>query len=211
MIETLNKYLIQHKSINIPGLGTIFTEHLPATFDVINKRILPPHYIYRFNKYFDAPDKEFFSYLAYERGVPDYEAIQLYNQFSLELRTAIKKDNKAEWSGVGTFTRSSTGDMVFEPVNNPNSLNAPVAAVRVVRGNAAHALLVGDQEKTSIEMTGLLNAEKIPKAIVKTYTWHRYALIVFAIAVLILIFHFINNGFSMASLANGSAIELHGK
>src|ERR1700712_2051602 len=133
MIETLNKYLIQHKSINIPGLGTIFIENLPAVFDVVNKRILPPHHEFRFNKYFDTPDKEFFNYLSSERGIPDFVAIQEYNQFAENLRTAIKQEDKAEWQDVGVFTKNSAGDIVFESQNNFNVLYAPVPAVRVIR------------------------------------------------------------------------------
>ncbi|WP_315816313.1 hypothetical protein [Paraflavitalea speifideaquila] len=59
MTEALTSYLIQHKSISIPGLGTVYIERIPAQTDFINKQILPPSYHFRFDKYFDAPDKEF--------------------------------------------------------------------------------------------------------------------------------------------------------
>ena len=201
MIEILNKYLIQHKSINIPGLGTIFIEHLPAVFDVVNKRILPPHYEFRFNKYFDTPDKEFFSYLSDEKGIPDYEAIQLYNQFAQDLRNSIRQDNKAEWNGVGVFTKNSSGDMIFEPVNNPASLYEPVPAVRVTRDKATHTVLVGDQEKTATEITELLNEETVETPVVKKERWWIYALILFIVALLFMIFHFYQNGFSLTATA----------
>ena len=206
MIDILNKYLIQHKSINIPGLGTIFIEHLPATLDVVNKRILPPHCEFRFNKYFDTPDKEFFHYLSAEKGIPDYEAIQLYNQFAQDLRTAIKQDDKAVWEDVGVFTKNNAGDMVFEQLSKPRPLYAPVSAVRIVRNTAAHTVLVGDQEMTTIEMTGLLNPEKTEKPAKKT--WWIYALIVFIIALLILFFYFYKNGFTLASAANQQPLHL---
>ena len=79
MFEELNSYLYQHKSISIPGLGTIYMESLPASIDSSSKNILPPLYYFRFDKYFDAPDKEFFSYLASEKNMADYEAIRWYN------------------------------------------------------------------------------------------------------------------------------------
>jgi hypothetical protein len=197
MIEILNKYLIQHKSINIPGLGTIFIEHLPATLDVINKRIVPPHYEFRFNKYFDTPDKEFFNYLAGEKGIPDYEAIQLYNQFAQDFRTALKQEDKAEWEEVGVFSKNSSGDMVFEQFNNPRALYAPVAAIRVVRDRADHAVLVGDKERTSIEMTGLLNEERIEKPVAVRKTWMIYALVIFIVVLLFIFFYFYKNDFSL--------------
>ncbi len=209
MIETLNKYLIQHKSINIPGLGTIFIEHLPAVFDVVNKRILPPHYEFRFNKYFDAPDKEFFNYLSYERNIPDYEAIRLYNQFAEDLRNTIKEDDKAEWSGVGVFTKNSSGDMLFESVSNPASLYAPVPAIRVGRDKADHPVPVMEQEKTRIETADLINEETIETPVVQKETWWIYALILFIVALLFMIFHFYQNGFSLVAVANRQAVEFN--
>lgn len=196
MIDILNKYLIQHKSINIPGLGTIFIEHLPATLDVINKRILPPHYEFRFNKYFDTPDKEFFNYLSSEKGIPDYEAIQLYNQFSQDFRNALKQEDKAEWKEVGMFSKNSSGDMVFEQFNNPRPLYTPISAVRMVRNKTDHAVLVGDKERTSIEMTGLLNDEKMEKPVAVRKTWLIYALVIFLIVLLFIFFYLYKNGFS---------------
>jgi hypothetical protein len=209
MIETLNKYLIQHKSINIPGLGTIFIEQLPATFDVVNKRILPPHYEFRFNKYFDTPDKEFFNYLSFEKGIPDYEAIRLYNQFAQDLRDSIKQEDRAEWEGVGVFTKNSAGDMSFESLTDPRPLYMPVPAIRVIRDKASHAVLVGDKEKTTVEMTGLLNEEKIERHSPEKIAWWVYALILFIIALIFIIFYFYQNGFTMASLANQKTIKLH--
>ncbi|MES1223866.1 MAG: hypothetical protein ABUT20_50690, partial [Bacteroidota bacterium] len=97
MFEILNSYLFQHKSISIPGLGTIVMERLPANTDIGSKNFLPPLYHFRFDKYFDAPDKDFFSYLASEKNIPDYEAIKWYNEFSLELRNKIKVEEKVKW------------------------------------------------------------------------------------------------------------------
>ncbi|HLZ88634.1 MAG TPA: hypothetical protein VKQ52_15370, partial [Puia sp.] len=64
MFAVLNAYLFQHRSISIPGLGTIYLETLPAAVDVADRTMQPPAYHFRFDKYFDAPDKEFFAFVA---------------------------------------------------------------------------------------------------------------------------------------------------
>lgn len=209
MIDILNMYLIQHKSINIPGLGTIFIEHLPATSDVGNQRILPPHFEFRFNKYFDTPDKEFFSYLSYQKGIADFEAIQLYNQFAQDFHTAIKQEDRAEWQDVGVFVKNSAGDLVFEPIQQTEMLYAPVPAVRIVRERAAHAVLVGDQEKTTVEMTSFLNDEKVEKPVVAARKWWLYAVILLIIATLVLFFLFYQKGFNITAAANRQTVALH--
>ena len=62
MFQVLNAYLFQHRSISIPGLGTIYLETFSASVDVADRIILPPLYQFRFDKYFDSPDREFFAF-----------------------------------------------------------------------------------------------------------------------------------------------------
>ena len=76
MNDILTSYLLQNKSISIPGLGSMYIERIPAQTDFVNKRILPPDYHFRFDKYFDAPDKDFFAYLAQQMNRGDYETIK---------------------------------------------------------------------------------------------------------------------------------------
>src|SRR5687767_8146900 len=102
MIPILTNYLVQHKSVSIPGLGTIYVERTPAQSDFVNRQILPPSYHYRFDKYFDTPDRDFFNFLAAHKEVADFEAIKLYNEWALEFRNTIRNQNSVEWENVGT-------------------------------------------------------------------------------------------------------------
>src|SRR5690606_17787775 len=103
MSDILNSYLVQHKSISIPGMGTIYVEDVPARSDFVNRQLLPPFSIYRFDKYFDAPDREFFAYLALHKQMADYEAIRWYNEFAYNLRAQIRNGGQAVWDGIGVF------------------------------------------------------------------------------------------------------------
>jgi hypothetical protein len=154
MFEVLNSYLFQHKSISIPGLGTIFLERLPANTDVGNRNFLPSLYYFRFDKYLDAPDKDFFSFLAAEKNIPDYEAIKWYNEFSHDLRNRIKQEEKVKWDDVGFLKKDYAGNVVFESApQNPEFLK-PVQANMVIRKDAQHHLLMGDKEITNYDLVG---------------------------------------------------------
>jgi hypothetical protein len=157
MFAVLNAYLYQHRSISIPGLGTIYLETLPAAVDVADRTMLPPVYHFRFDKYFDAPDKEFFAYLATQRNILDYEAIKWYNEFSFELRNRIKNEDAVNWDGVGVLKKDGSGNVLFEPVATPFDFLQPTPAMRVNRQDAQHTLLVGDRERTSGEMNEWLH------------------------------------------------------
>lgn len=192
MKNELYKYLLLHKSLSIPGLGTIFVERVPAQSDFVNKQLLPPSFHYRFDKYFDAPDKDFFGFLAQQRNIADYEAIRLYNEWAYELRNKIRTDNPVKVDRIGTLSRDLSGEIHFEAEAPVESYLNPVTATRVIRTHAKHALRVGDKEVYS-ELSGEdLNTHTA----VEKSPWWIYALVIAAIALILLILHFFNNGSS---------------
>lgn len=196
MMDVLKSYLVQHKSINIPGLGTIYLERVPARTDIVNKQLLPPQYTYRFDKYFDAPDAAFFSYLAEHKNVEDYEAIKWYNEFAYNLRAEIRTNEKAEWEGIGIFKKDLSGEIIFEDDSRQPAGLIPVMANRIIRNDASYHMLVGDKETTTVQMSELLN----DNVHVEKESWWIYALILAAIALCVLFFHFYRYGWSAGSL-----------
>ncbi len=207
MIDILNQYLFQHSGINVPGLGTILIEKTPAKSDFVNRQIFPPEFIFRFDKYYDTPDKDFFTYLSSGMSIPDYEAIQEYNQFAQDFRSKIKLEDKAVWKDVGVFFKNSSGDIEFEQLPVYQYLYKPIVAERVLRSDASHAILVGDREKTNFEMTELLNEDNQQK-VVKKQVWPLYAIVLFAVAVIFLVFHFYRYGVTLESISNRQPMEL---
>lgn len=148
MNNVLVSYLLQHKSISIPGLGSMYIERIPAQTDFVNRRILPPDYHYRFDKYFDAPDKDFFTYLAKQQNIADYEAIKWYNEWAYELRSKLREGQVIEWAGIGTLKKDISGEIVFESAGRIPGMQEPTPANRVIHTHTQHTMLVGDQEVT---------------------------------------------------------------
>lgn len=197
MFQVLNAYLFQHRSISIPGLGTIYLETFSASVDVADRTILPPLYQFRFDKYFDSPDREFFAYIASQRNVLDYEAIKWYNEFSLDLRNRIRTEENVHWEGVGILKKDEGGHVIFEPAPTSGLFMIPTSAIRVNRQNAQHTLLVGDQERTNVEMNEwLLDEEAVHK---RKRSWWIAALILAILALIALGWHFFVNGWSIGN------------
>jgi len=188
MYAELNRYLFQHKSISIPGLGSLVAETIPAVSDFANKQLLPVQVKFRFDKYFDSPDRDFFNYLAEKKNIPDFEAIKWYNEFAADLRNEIRTKEEAVWDGVGVFKKDFGGEIVFEPFAQKNEMYAAVRAERIIRSDATHSILVGDKEKTNYEMSELLNEVYVEKE-----SWWIYALILAAIGLSVLFFHLYSN------------------
>ncbi len=206
MYEVLNRYLFQHKSISIPGLGSLVAETIPAVSDFANKQLLPVQLKFRFDKYSDAPDREFFSYLSQTKNIPDFEAIGWYNEFASALRNKIRSGEEAVWQGVGVFKKDFGGEVVFEPAPPPYEFYPAVKAERIIRADARHSILVGDKEKTNYEMTELLNDE----VHVEKESWWIYALILAAIGLSVLFFHLYSNRMKWGVTGNQQKVQVLG-
>jgi hypothetical protein len=204
MYEVLNRYLFQHKSISIPGLGSLVAETIPAVSDFANKQLLPVQVKFRFDKYSDTPDRDFFSYLSKKNNVPDFEAIRWFNEFATGLRNTIRSGEEAVWQGVGVFKKDFGGEVVFEPAAAPYTFYQAVKAERIIRADAKHSILVGDKEKTNYEMTELLNDE----VHVEKESWWIYALILAAIALSVLFFHLYSNNFKWGVTGNQRKVQV---
>lgn len=200
-MDILNQYLFQHKRISIPGLGTLHMERIPARTDFANHQILPPAYAFRFDQYFDAPDKEFFAYLANHKHLPDYEAIRWYNEYSYDLRARIRNQEDAIWEGLGRFTVDDKGEIHFEANQKIAQRLKPIKVERILRADAQHQLLVGDNERSSSEMPELLADTHVERA-----SWWTYAIIIAAVALSIIGYQYFRSNMRFSSLFNQQAV-----
>jgi hypothetical protein len=204
MYTILNRYLFLHKSIPIPGLGTICMENQAATIDASTRTIHPPVYRFRFDKFFDSPDKDLFAYLSAQQKISDYEALRQYNDFAYSLRDRLNYFREAPWEGLGILKKDDMGEIHFESsILNPSFLQ-PVPAEKVVRTNAKHMLLVGDRERSSREMSDWFAEEPIHG----NRLWWLVALVGGIAAALVIMFHFSSSGWNVESTGNQQTIQV---
>jgi hypothetical protein len=218
MTDVLVSYLLQHKSISIPGLGSMYIERIPAQTDFVNRRILPPDYHFRFDKYFDAPDKDFFTYLAKQHNIADYEAIKWYNEWAYELRSKLREGGAVAWEGIGTLKKDINGEIVFESAGRIPTLQEPTAANRVIHTHTQHTMLVGDQEVTrniSGADTAVEEENTTPNPDEPfVYPWEKpkkkwwfFGLLIAAIALTTIFLRLYNEGFKPSALGNHQHIQ----
>jgi hypothetical protein len=227
MNNVLVSYLLQHKSISIPGLGSMYIERIPAQTDFVNRRILPPDYHFRFDKYFDAPDKDFFTYLAKQQNIADYEAIKWYNEWAYELRSKLREGQIVEWTGIGTLKKDISGEIIFESAGRIPSLQEPTPANRVIHTHTQHTMLVGDQEVTRKISNAEVNTnaqtvsdnndisgdEQVPdyppypEEPPKKRGWWIFALVIAALALTVIFMRVYKNGLTTSAAGNQQRIN----
>ena len=196
MYEALYQYFIQHKKLAVPGVGTFLLERIPAVNDFVNKQIHPPFYSVTLQAYADTPSFNFFKWLAEAFHISDHDAIIRFNDFVFDLKKQINDGSIIEWNGMGTISKSFSGEMKFAPSSEPG-LEKPVAAEKVIREKSEHMVRVGEDQKTSAEM-----AERRNIPVAKKSRWWIAALVAGLLALLFIGWYFYQHGIHVSSTAN---------
>jgi hypothetical protein len=202
MYNELYQYLAQHKQLSVPGIGTFLLERKPAEVDIPNRKITPPAYLILHQHIGNSPSKNFFVWLANALNISDREAVIRFNDFAFDLKQKIHAGNTIKWNGVGTLSKGLTGEIKFTCTLNVFDFERPVTAKKMIRKSAEHTVRVGEQEKTSTQMTALLN-----KPAEKKLYWWAYALVAGLLAMIFIFWYFSEHGLNIMSTANGKKLN----
>jgi hypothetical protein len=188
MYAELQQYLIFHRNLPVPGIGTFFLEQSPAVADLPNRVIHAPSYLVKHKSEVDSLPKHFFSWLGHVLGIPDREAQSLFEEFGHRMADDTRAGKIIRWHGVGEI-KSNEGQLQFNGYSFSDE-NA-VAAYKVIRENAQHQVRVGEDVRSSDEMTRMLKTE------VKTRKYSLLIpLIIFLLAIAYITWYFLQNGFT---------------
>ena len=196
MYEELYQYFIQHKKLAVPGVGTFLLERKPAVSDFVNKQINPPFYSVTLQASVDTPSINFFKWLAEALRITNHDAIIRFNDFAFDLKKQIYDGDTIHWNAVGTISKGLAGELKFAPAIE-SAIEKPVAAEKVIREKAEHMVRVGEDQKTSAEMTEMLNQPEAKKS-----RWWIIALLASLLAILFIGWYFYEHGIDVSSAAN---------
>ncbi|HRN57173.1 MAG TPA: hypothetical protein PLL71_12010 [Agriterribacter sp.] len=212
MFHILHQYLIQHKSLSLPGLGTLELQNIPAISNFSDHMIEPPMQKIIFDDMHDAPDKDLFQYVAARLQVAEWEAIKRVNDFSYELKSKLKQEGEMVWDKVGMLRTELGGNITLEAKTITYDFMEPVPAMRIIRTNASHTILRGDTEVSE----NFIRHEAAPETAYplgettggRKPKWWIWACVLGGIALLLLFMHFYNAGFTLNSLHNTQKVTV---
>jgi hypothetical protein len=199
MYRELYQYLVLHKHLDLPGIGSLLIERKPAQVDIADKIINPPvfHIVWKQNT--GTPAKKFFTWLGSRLDISERDAVIRFNDFLFEFKKQLSNGNNLEWLGVGTFSKGLGGDIRLESLWDNISPGMPVPAHKVLRENAEHIIRVGEEERTSAQMKELLHhADEDRK---KSLLWMA-ALVITILSVIFIGYYFSARGLNTSSAAN---------
>ena len=202
MFEILYQYLIQQRSLSLPGLGTLHLQNIPAMSDFSNHIIGPPSEKVVFDSSLDAPHKNLFLYVAKRRNIAEWEAIKLVNDFSFDLKHKLKDGKEINWEGIGILRTGDSGEILLEARPMEYEFLRPAPAIRVVRHNTHHIIRRGDKEvqETFAKSPGFEEDASIISN--RRRKWWLWAVLILTIGLLMLIIHFSQTGFSSSAIQN---------
>ena len=177
MYDLIAPAFFQKKYCRLPGIGELTLINISAEIDFSNKQILAP--VQRIDFTPKSGDEN------------------MYNEFSAISELMKKKLDELgsiKLAGIGDFYKEINGNIRFEPVVlNPVFLQ-PVSAVRTIRQDAEHNMLVGDKKTTNVEMTEFLNEEA---SVVSADRWYLWAIGLGLIGVGVLAMYVYQNGWNL--------------
>lgn len=197
----LYRYLILNGQLSLPGIGTFYLQKTSSVLDIGNKQFTAPAYYFHLDSLHENPSKKLFGWLSKKLHVSDWEAIRLVNDFSFDLKNKIIT-GESVWKNVGALRRNEKGIIVLDAVPVQLASELPVPAEKVLRVKAAHAVRVGEMEKTSTEMEEFFSVEEERK----DYTW-LLAIIITVISIMFIGWYLSEKGVQPGAAGNQSIIQ----
>jgi hypothetical protein len=199
MQQLIASYLFQHNTCPLPGLGTLNITVGNASADFLNKTITPPPYTINFLPVETAAEM-LVDYIAFKNQKTVLEAIDMLGKYCNQLKGEINDGNVAVINSVGSFIADSHHKINFKAAPFSVAFLPAVTAERVIHPEATHSIVVGDKERTNMQMTEYYMEEEAGK---KSYGWLWAVLL--AVTALIIILIYYSNFFHAAFFGNANA------
>ena len=202
MYSQLREYLYVNRQLAMPGIGMLLLDRQPGQFDYANRQILPPEYQWEFKEVTVQPARRFYQWLAVGEGCSERDVIVKYNDFIFDMRSRLLNGDVLDWQGVGRFRKGLGGHVEFIPGTTEWKEGAAISAEKVLRESAEHAVRVGEDERTSVEMREMLNPVSSPRDI----RW-MMAIALLSIAVILAALYFFSGGKRQLSSGNQQKVK----
>ncbi|MCW3086717.1 MAG: hypothetical protein JWQ78_103 [Sediminibacterium sp.] len=209
MQHHLYKFLVLHRKLSIPQLGSFTIDNEPARFDVPSGLLFAPRPVIHFGETPDlVPDKVFFDFLSTEMGVEEVTAVKAFHDFAYQFRSDIQEHRLGLLPGVGRITRGGDGSLFFTPETNllellpPVQLDAsirlpadagraPAKKIAASKQKAGPAEIVVEKKITDEEIAGeIISGEEEEEEVTITERWWIPAIILLAGGLLALLFYY---------------------
>ena len=182
----------------MPGIGHFKMAARPATLDVASKELFPPSDEVVFCEEEVHLRKDLVNYISVQQNVSEDQAAESINDWCLDTLKRLDSGESIYLQSLGSLKKNESGNIFFHN-GHEYLLYDILPAERVIHKDEQHTVLVGDKETTSSAMNEFYKNDVVVK---KKGWWKIWAIVLFAVSLLILIIHFSIHGFSTQAVGN---------
>ena len=202
MFDLLNEFAAKYHRLSLPGIGTIAMEKSTAKADFSERMFYPPKEEWKLNESSPSNDESLLNFISRHKNISVWEAKQQLENFCINIKHEISNAAEIKFPGIGILKKDETGMLHIETMMADAILMKPVIAERVIRKNAEHTILVGDREKTSVEMNELLHAMEASNE----KKWWVWAAAIFVFAMGLVLYTYSSNYWTEKALGNQQTV-----
>lgn len=174
MDQQLYKYLVLHKNLAIPQLGSFVIKNEPSHFDSATGLLHAPKPVIHFTDgTVPMSEKFFFDFLSSEMGIDEVSAIKQFHDYAYQLRKDLQENRFVAVGGIGTLAKGEDELVSFNPARDISELLPPV------------------QKAEAIPVTDVYDSEEISDIEETKDQWWVYALVLLIIGLGALLYYYI--------------------
>lgn len=189
MFDILTRYLHQYGQLYIPYIGSFEVVEQPARLEFAERLLYPPAFEIRYSEEGSLPDIQM-EYLQGELDADGATVEKRLQQFGRQLKERLS-GGSFTWPGLGIlhYRQNKVGFEGAPLVNLP-----PVEAHKIIRENAQHTVLIGEQEVQSGDVPGYIQGATRKRSVLVIIGW-----VLLGLALLFLAYYFYKEGFNPES------------
>lgn len=172
----------------LPGIGTIQLQPMQAQSAFTESLVKAPGWLAVFteDRNANAPELQL-QQMATLASTSAVEAEKQLLSFTEKIQATLAAGEAFNILNVGAFQKQADA-LTFVTAPQLTSLFDDVKAHKVIRENANHKVLVGERERSSIEMYEALNKKRPERNV-----WMTVGIVFFLLAVIIIAWYFLMN------------------
>jgi len=205
MHSLITSYLLLSKECVLPGIGVLQIIHTPASTDAANSRILPPFEGIIFKKEDHSNSPGLVEYIAGKKHIEKAYAEDQLKNFCKEWKEKIDAGEKLYLETVGSIYKNADGRLTFERESSFHFFK-PVTVGNVYQ-RSEEAIVAGEPGEHVVPPVQETTATTHDVVVERSY-WGLWALILLAIGLVVVFYHFKDIGPSVTNLGNQHKISI---
>ncbi len=192
----LYSYLLQKGFMVVPSFGGFRVMRKPARNDFASKQVFPPSLSIVFDQSAQEIPRDQIDYLVTRTGRSRDQITDQLFSWGQRLTERMKTSPELTWPEMGTFSVDSAGETLFAASDSAGALATPVGYIHVLREHIQHAVKVGEDERSNLEMESYFEEQNKNAGL---GAWKSASIFLFILLALLLGYRFSLGSFDLKS------------